>query len=103
MKKVNWHEKIGGDFEFQLSSGGQKFKVLSVNGDYVVLEREDSWTFTAVNPIINKDGSISWDCSSGGRFTDNERLKAFLNAGSDEYVTIISRHNDVGIVNGEGN
>jgi hypothetical protein len=101
MKRINWHNKIGSGFEFQLSSGGQKFKILSVNGNHVVLEREDSWTFTAMNPVIDEHGSISWDYSIGGRFTNNERLKAFLNAGSGEYVTIISPHNDVDIVSGE--
>jgi hypothetical protein len=94
MKKVNWQDKIGGDFEFQLSHGGQKFKVLSVDGDYVVLEREDSWTFTAVNPVINDDGSISWDYSGGGGFTDERRVKEFHGKGASEYVTVIREISD---------
>jgi hypothetical protein len=92
--KVSWHDKIGGDFEFQLPSGGQKFKILSVDGDYVVLEREDSYTLTAVNPVINADGSISWDYSSGGGFTDECRVKEFHGKGASEYVTVIREISD---------
>lgn len=85
-----WYSKVGGDFEFRLSSGGQKFKVLAVERDSVVLEREDSWTFSAISPVLNGDGTISWAYSSDGRFTDEKRMQAFVNAGAGEYSTVIT-------------
>ena len=85
-----WQSKIGGDFALQLPSGGQKFKVLAVEGDSVVLEREDSWTFSATSPELNEDGTVQWAYSSNGRFTDEMRLQAFVSDGAGEYSTAVT-------------
>ena len=51
--------------------GTQMYKILGVNADNSVsVERDDSWTFDAVGLQLNSDGTIEWEYSKGGQFTD---------------------------------
>ena len=78
----NWQDRIGQQFNLVGDEpGSQKYTVLGVDpkdNKRVEFEREDSWRFVAVNPVINPDNSIEWDYSVGGRFSDEKRLQQFL-------------------------
>jgi|GEM_PF-1973351 len=78
----DWSERIGE--KFHLRGEDENFQMYTVKGfdladkSRVVFERDDSWTFTAVNPVISPDNTIEWDYSTDGHFADEQRLQEHL-------------------------
>lgn len=62
------------------SGGSYKCIINKNNSEFVsVLERaSDSWTFEAVGTYIDDNELIGWDWSTGGHWTDEERLQGYL-------------------------
>lgn len=86
---INWNEKIGQQFTLRGNEDGLKYTVSKVNDDKSVdFRRDDSWTFTAVNPVINSNGTIEWAYSKNGEFTDEKVLNEFLQAQKNSQNTI---------------
>jgi stage V sporulation protein G len=69
---MNWNDKIGQEFHLKGEGDGfPKYTLLDVNDDdSITLRREDGWTFNAVLPELNEDGTIEWAYSSKGQFAN---------------------------------
>ena len=105
--EINWQDKIGEQFNLVGDkSSSPKYTVLGVDptdNKRIELERSDSWTFTAVNPVINDDNSIEWEYSLHGRFTDEQRLQQHLNkSNSLQKLIDTGEHDNIVVYNKYG-